>query len=78
MYANFPADSDCITLTFQLADGSDADWSIRASQYACDYENLAPVGCTQWFFGQEEGTIQSYNFDEGVHLASQRQKACIR
>ncbi len=47
-------------------------------QYPCDFSNLAPQGCTQYIFGEEEGMISSYNFKGGDHLANQNQKICIR
>lgn len=50
----------------------------QVTQYSCDYENLAPFGCTQYFFGGDTGTVMSYNFQGGVHLASQNQNVCVR
>ncbi len=35
------------------------------SQYPCDYPNLAPSGCTQYFFGTQSGTIRTYNYNSG-------------
>ncbi len=54
------ASPSCNTLAFQLgqnnpdAGGNVASrsWSIKTTQYSCDYRNLAPQGCTQYFFGQ--------------------------
>ena len=40
--------------------------------------NLPPLGCTQYFFGNTIGTVQSYNFDGGMHLADQAQNICVR
>lgn len=76
MYVNFA--SECVDLIFDLGSGTDAEWSIRISQYECNYENLAPSGCLQYLFGKDEGTIQSFNFKQDQHLADQRQKVCIR
>eukprot|EP00095_Tigriopus_kingsejongensis_P006845 maker-scaffold82_size396747-snap-gene-2.39 protein:Tk06845 transcript:maker-scaffold82_size396747-snap-gene-2.39-mRNA-1 annotation:"hypothetical protein TcasGA2_TC015389" len=76
MYVNFG--SECMDLVFDLGSGTDAEWTIQASQYECDYDNLAPTGCLQYMFGRDEGTIQSFNFDLDQHLADQRQKVCIR
>lgn len=53
-------------------------WSIRVTQYACDYSNLAPAGCTQYFWGDGTGIIKSYNWDGSYHLADQNQVACVR
>lgn len=53
-------------------------WSIKVTQYACDYKNLAPDGCTQYFFGATTDIIQTYNFGNGRHLADQNQNICIR
>ena len=51
---------------------------FQVTQYSCDYPNLAPDGCTQYFFGETTGTVQSYNFEGGTHLANQNQNMCIR
>lgn len=49
------------------------------TQYSCDYVNLAPEGCTQYFFGPAAtDTVQTYNFDSGQHLASQNHNICVR
>ena len=79
MYVDFA--SGCVTLSFTLSSetSDDAEWSIRSTQYACDYSNLAPQGCLQYMYGQGgEGTIRSFNFKAGQHLAYQKQKICIR
>ena len=48
-------------------------------------ENLAPFGCTQYFWKQDsdsdgKGVISSYNYNggQGYHLADQNQVICIR
>ena len=51
---------------------------LQISQYDCDYENLAPDGCTQYFYGTSTDKIQTYNFDGGAHLADQDQNICMR
>lgn len=51
---------------------------FQVTQYSCDYDNLAPSGCTQYHFGSDTSTIQTYNFAGGQHLASQNQNICIR
>ncbi len=55
-------------------------WRIRVTQYSCDFDNLAPDGCTQYFFGPSAGTVESFNFREGQgqHLANQNQNICVR
>ena len=72
----------CNELAFTLGMGGAAamrQWNIKVTQYSCDYPNLAPSGCTEYFFGGNgEGMIQTYNFEGGQHLANQRQKFCIR
>jgi len=78
---------DCIDLTFQLSGTRTLDptWNIRITQYDMNYENLAPFGCTQYFWKQDsdsdgKGTITSYNWNggNGQHLADQNQVICIR
>ena len=55
-------------------------WTIRVTQYDCSYQNLAPSGCTEYYFGDTTGTISSYNFNSGngYNLANQNHKICIR
>eukprot|EP00093_Oithona_nana_P004333 04333.XXX_140302_138918_1 [CDS] Oithona nana genome sequencing. len=55
-------------------------WSIKVTQYSCDYDNLAPQGCTQYFFGAQKTTdiVKTFNYDGGVHLADQNQQICVR
>ena len=53
-------------------------WSIRITQYSCNYANLAPEGCIEYFFGSDTGTITNYNNGGGTHLNDQFQKSCIR
>jgi len=74
----------CNDLAFQLGQTafgtgvSQRQWSIKVTQYACDYPNLAPDGCTQYFFGSSGQSVKTYNFDGGQHLANQDQNICIR
>eukprot|EP00094_Tigriopus_californicus_P013432 TCALIF_12992-PA protein Name:"Protein of unknown function" AED:0.02 eAED:0.02 QI:43/1/0.83/1/0.2/0.5/6/0/233 len=74
----------CNDLTFELGQQgqgtgiADRQWSIKVTQYSCDSKNLAPEGCTQYFFGNDEGAIQTYNYVNGIHLANQDQNICIR
>merc|ERR1719242_720591 len=55
--------------------------TIKINQYSCDYENLAPSGCTQYHFGSS-GTnyVQTFNYQSGSgkHLADQTQVICVR
>lgn len=54
-------------------------WDLTVYQYECGAINLAPPGCTQYFFGPITGQIHSYNYDANtIHLANQNQKICIR
>ena len=79
----------CHTLAFQLGTGGGLNqpavaarqWSIKVNQYSCDYPDLAPAGCTQYFSGMGgAGTIMSYNNQAGAgtHLANQEHSFCIR
>jgi hypothetical protein len=70
--------SECITLYMTLSASSDAEWSIRATQFQSDHPNLAPTGCTQYFYGENTGELKTYNFAGGQHLADQKQTMCIR
>ena len=74
------ASDECISLNFNLLGASSTrEWEILVTQFKCDYNNLAPSGCTQYFFGPEnEGIVKSFNFDGDVHLANQNQKICVR
>ncbi len=53
---------------------------IQVTQYSCNFKNLAPQGCTQYFFDSTFNNVQSYNYDNGngVHLANQDQHICVR
>eukprot|EP00095_Tigriopus_kingsejongensis_P001226 maker-scaffold160_size295910-snap-gene-0.8 protein:Tk01226 transcript:maker-scaffold160_size295910-snap-gene-0.8-mRNA-1 annotation:"PREDICTED: uncharacterized protein LOC100161421" len=78
------ASEACNDLTFALGNQdlgtgiANRQWSIKVTQYSCDYKNLAPDGCTQYFFGPSTDSVQTYNFDGGRHLADQNQNICIR
>ena len=52
--------------------------NLQITQYDCNYDNLAPDGCTQYFFGSTTDLVKTYNFDGGQHLASQDQNICVR
>ena len=77
--------NSCNELAFQLGTNGQGTalattrtWNIKVTQYDCNYDNLAPEGCTQYFFGSNTQTVQTYNFDGGYHLANQDQNICIR
>merc|ERR1719162_291060 len=53
-------------------------WTIRVTQLECGSDNLPPSGCTQYFFGSDTGTVSTYNYAGGFHLANQNQVQCIR
>jgi hypothetical protein len=77
-------DGSCLSLGFQLGNTgigatlATRSWSIKVTQYDCNYENLAPTGCTQYFFGSASQSVQTYNFAGGQHLANQKQQICVR
>ena len=73
------ASEQCNELNFQLGASSTAarSWSIKVTQVSCDSELLPPQGCTQYFLDATD-TVQTYNFDGGLHLANQNQEICIR
>ena len=70
------ASPSCNTLEFQWTSGTPS-FNIRVSQIECHVRWKPPSGCTQWFTGLT-GTIQSYNFAGGHHLAGQDYTICIR
>ena len=53
-------------------------YDLQISQYDCNYDNLAPDGCTQYFYGGTMNDVKSYNYDGGQHLAQQNQNICVR
>ena len=81
----FEASDACNSLDFQLgtaatglANVATRSWVVKVSQYSCDYENLAPTGCTQYFYGTgAANVVQSFN-NPNLHLADQRQTVCVR
>ena len=75
----------CNTLGFSLGSSSTAanrQWDIKISYFDCDFNNLAPTGCTQYFFGDDKlgewKEFKSFNYDGGYHLANQNQNICFR
>jgi len=67
----------CNTLTFTWSLSSPRSWNIQIMQFACSEPWKPPMGCTQYFTGSS-GTIASYNYQGGVHLANQHYTNCIR
>lgn len=53
---------------------------LQISQYSCDFNNLAPDGCTQYFYGTTSQSVRTYNYNagNGMHLANQNQNICVR
>ena len=54
--------------------------TIKASQIACGDSNLAPSGCSQYYWGTGgASTIKSFGYDGSTsHLADQKQTVCVR
>ena len=78
-------DGNCANLAMQLGPAAvmgtmmtPRSWQIKVTQYDCAFENLAPAGCTQYFFGPTSQSVQTYNFAGGQHLANQKQQICVR
>ena len=66
-------EEECSTLSFEFKDREiTRQWNITILQIPCDFENRAPPGCLQYYYGLNEdgvgGVIQSFNFDGGYHL----------
>ena len=82
----FDAVSECHFLDFQfgnVANGvttvASRSWNIKITQYACDHPNLAPSGCTQYYYGTAgTNVVRSFNWQGTRHLASQRHVICVR
>ena len=67
----------CVTLAMNLG-GTSSQWDIQITTLDCDDTNLAPSGCTQYFYGQQSGQIKTFNWAGGEHLANQNQRICFR
>jgi len=81
----FDASNGCHDLAFQFGQTGLGNtiptraFSIKVTQYACSHNNLAPPGCTQYFYGGAgTGVMKSFNYDGGIHLAEQKQVNCVR
>ena len=77
-----PSSSACNQLNFQFgtAAATNRNFQIKVTQYSCNFNNLAPDGCTKYFFGSNTGTSQTYNYNggNGQHLANQNEAQCFR
>ena len=51
---------------------------FQITQYNCDYPNLAPEGCTQYYYGMSTNIVNSFNYYGGTHLSDQNQNICVR
>ncbi|XP_023331656.1 uncharacterized protein LOC111703824 [Eurytemora carolleeae] len=68
----------CNSLTFSwTSTSSKRSWDMKISQIPCDVSWKPPAGCLQHFTGTT-GTVYSYNYLGGVHLANQQYTNCIR
>ena len=82
----FDANDDCHNLDFQFGNVANGitsiatrSWNIKITQYSCDHPNLAPSGCTQYYYGTEAtNQVRTFNWQGTRHLASQRQNICVR
>ncbi|TRY80076.1 hypothetical protein TCAL_09320 [Tigriopus californicus] len=71
------ADANCNRLNFDWFENAPRQWRILITQVPCNSPNKAPEGCTQYFTGIM-GTVESYNFQGGTHLANQDYLNCVR
>ena len=71
------ARDDCNKLTFTWTTTGTRTWNIHVMQIACTAKWKPPEGCLQYFTGTT-GTISSYNYLGGTHLANQLYSNCIR
>merc|ERR1712226_251975 len=82
----FEATQECHSLDFQfgnvangLSNIASRSWNIKVTQYSCDHPNLAPAGCTQYYYGTEAtNQVRTFNWQGTRHLNSQRQIICVR
>ena len=82
----FDATDECHNLDFQFGNVANGitsiatrSWNIKITQYSCDHPNLAPSGCTQYFYGTEATNhVRTFNWQGTRHLANQRQNICVR
>jgi hypothetical protein len=82
----FDANDACNSLDFQFGNTGNGvssvasrSFNIKVTQYSCFYDNLAPSGCDQYYFGAgATNVVQTFNYDGGRHLADQKQSICVR
>jgi len=82
----FDSDDGCHDLNLSIGQNaiyatepSNRQVSIKVTQVECSSYNLAPQGCDQWFYGTSgQGTVRTFNYDGGSHLANQHQDICVR
>ena len=67
----------CVTLAYAIA-GTSSSWDVQITTYDKDFNNKAPTGCTQYFYGSSSQAIKTFNWAGGEHLANQNQRICIR
>jgi len=78
MHMIVDASDSCNLLNFNwVNNASPNNWNIHIMQIPCTAKWKPPEGCLQYFTGST-GTIQSYNWAGGVHLANQDYNNCIR
>ena len=66
--------------SFKICDLYSKNFKIlytKVTNIECGSYNLAPQGCDQWFTGTQ-GTVMTFNYGNGIHLANQHQNICIR
>ena len=71
----------CITLSFDINENSlvKPKWLISVKQYTSDFNNKAPKGCLQYFFGADKGIITGLNWNSSSGKSMERNKRiCIR
>ena len=71
----------CTTLSFNIKENSHVKprWLISVTQYTSDFNNKAPKGCIQYFFGADKGIIKSLNWNSSNGKYMERNKRiCIR
>ena len=68
---------DCNTLSFTWSSSSPRSWNIQVQQLSCAAAWRPQEGCLQWVTGTS-GSLQSYNYRGGLHLASHYYNICIR
>ena len=72
------AATDCNILRFSWSSAvSSISWTIHTMQISCSASWRPPAGCLQYFTGTS-GTISSYNYEGGLHLANQLYSICVR